>query len=64
MKKVQFSFEKTKIIENLNAQKIEKKTLLQKLQVELKKLKSELKVIRNKLLKHYYDILKVGLDRR
>lgn len=64
MKKVQFSFEKTKIIENLNAQKIEKKTLIQKLQVELKKLKSELKVIRNKLLKHYYDILKVGLDRR
>ena len=64
MKKVQFSFEKTKIIENLNAQKIEKKTLIQKIQVELKKLKSELKVIRNKLLKHYYEVLKVGLDRR
>lgn len=64
MKKVQFNYEKNKLIENLNSQKLEKKTLLQKLEVELKKIKTDVKVIKNKLLRHYYDVLKVGLDTR
>ena len=48
----------------LKQEKTEKKEKIQKLEVEIKKLKNDMKVVIIKLLSHYYDLLKTGRDTR
>ncbi len=48
----------------LKQEKTEKKEKIQKLEIEIKKLKNDRKVVITKLLSHYYDLLKTGRDTR
>ena len=56
--------ETSSLSETLKSEKRDKKLMIEKLEIEIKKLKIDLKAITSKLLTHYYDILKVGLDTR
>jgi hypothetical protein len=64
LRKIERMQETTTLSENLKLEKRDKKILIQKSEIEIKKLKIDIKVIKSKLLTHYYDILKVGLDTR
>ncbi len=64
MRRLELIDEKNNILQNLKFEKKEKKFFLQKLELELKKFKIDIKAIKTKLLTHYYDVLKVGIDTR